>query len=310
MLSAALLATVASAASTVATATATTASVAASSAPDTGTLGSIVASVVPSIVASALPSAATTTVPVTAQPIFLPIPFEVAAIFAGALSGAMAAVNRRFDLTGLFVLAVVNGLGGGIMRDVLLQNYGIFALDHPRALVAVFVAGLIGAFFYTAAEKVRPMLGIIDALSLGLFALVGVDKALVAGLTPLPAILLGTITAIGGGIIRDLLCDREPQVMRRGSLYAVAAVTGCAVFVTMVTWLNFTKPVAMIVAGAVAITLRLGSVWRGWESPEPIDLTHAVGSVPRSMWRGGAWVFRRTRRRDDERDSTDDDAGE
>jgi uncharacterized membrane protein YeiH len=296
MLTADLFASVASAASVVASATATASAAATSSVPDTGTLASIVESVVPSIVASALPSAVTTTAPVTAQHILLPIPFEVAAIFAGALSGAMTAVSRRFDLTGLFVLAIVNGLGGGIMRDVLLQDYGIFALDNPRALIAVLIAGFLGAFFFTAAEKTRPVLGVIDALSLGLFTLVGVDKALVAGLAPLAAILLGTITAIGGGIIRDLLCDREPQVMRRGSLYAVAAMAGSTVFVTMVVWLNFTKPAAMVVAAIVAIGLRLGSLWLGWESPEPVDLTHAVGSVPRSMWRGGALILRRTRR--------------
>jgi len=277
-----------------------TASAAATSLAGTGTLQSIVTSVVPGIVASALPSAATTTAPVTAQILLLPIPFEVAAVFAGALSGAMTAVSKRFDLTGLVVLALVNGLGGGIMRDVLLQNHGIFALEHSRALIAVLVASVIGAFFFSAAERIRPVLVAIDTLSLGLFALVGVNKALVAGLTPLSAILLGTITAIGGGIARDLLCDREPQVMRRGSLYAVAAVAGTSIFVAMVTWLHFEKPIAMAVAGAVAIGLRAGSVWLGWESPEPYDLTNVVTSVPRSIIGLGAGILRRTTGKDDD----------
>lgn len=287
---------IASAASAITSATATTASAAASSTTDTGTLGSIVTSVVPSIVASALPSSVTTTVPVTAEPIFLPIPFELAAIFAGALSGAMTAVSRRFDLTGLVLLAMVNGLGGGIMRDVLLQDYGIFALEHPRALIAVLVASAVGAFFFSFAERIKPVLGVIDAVSLGLFAIAGVDRALVAGLTGLPAILLGTVTAIGGGILRDLLCDREPQVMRRGSLFSVAAVAASSIYVTMVTWLNFAKPVGMIVAGVVALVLRAGSLLRGWKSPEPIDLTDVVASVPRSILHGSMAAFRRTRR--------------
>lgn len=287
---------IASAASAITSATATTASAAASSTTDTGTLGSIVTSVVPSIVASALPSSVTTTVPVTAEPIFLPVPFELAAIFAGALSGAMTAVSRRFDLTGLVLLAMVNGLGGGIMRDVLLQDYGIFALKHPRALIAVLVASAVGAFFFSFAERIKPVLGVIDAVSLGLFAIAGVDRALVAGLTGLPAILLGTVTAIGGGILRDLLCDREPQVMRRGSLFSVAAVAASSIYVTMVTWLNFAKPVGMIVAGVVALVLRTGSLLRGWKSPEPIDLTDVVASVPRSILRGSMAAFRRTRR--------------
>lgn len=289
----ALLAAAASIASSAATATADVASTVATSIPETGTLESIVTTVVPSIVASALPSAITTTAPVTSQPLFLPTPFEVAAIFAGALSGAMTAVNRRFDLTGLVVLAVVNGLGGGIIRDLLIQDHGIFALENPRALVAVLIASIMGAFFFSVAERIRPLLGVIDALSLGLFTLVGADRALVAGLLPIPAILLGAVTAIGGGIIRDLLCDLEPQIMRRGSLFAVAAVTGSALFVTMVTWLNFAKPVAMAVAAIVAVVLRVGSLWLGWESPEPVDLTPTVTVVPRAIWRRGASLFKR-----------------
>lgn len=296
----------ASAASTLASATVTTASVAATSVPETGTISSLVTTVVPSIVASALPSAITTTVPVTAQPIFLPVPFEVAAIFAGALSGAMTAVNRRFDLTGLVVLAMVNGLGGGIMRDLLLQDYGIFALDNPRALIAVLAASVVGAFFFTVAERIQPLLVPLDALSLALFALVGADKALVAGLTPIPAILLGTITAIGGGIMRDLLCDREPQVMRRGSLFAIAAVTSSTLFVLMITWLNITKPAAMLVAAVLAVVLRLGSLWLGWESPEPVDLTHVMRRMPQAILRGGASMFRRTSRTHDEGSAPND----
>jgi uncharacterized membrane protein YeiH len=264
-------------------ATSAAVSASATSVPGTGTLESIVTSVVPSIIASVLPSGATTTAPVTAQPIFLPVYFEVAATFAGALSGAMVAVSRRFD-----------GLGGGIMRDVLLQNHGIFALNNPRALVAVLAASVVGAYFFSAAEKIRPLLGAVDALSLGLFALVGADKALVAGLSPLAAIMLGTITAIGGGIIRDLLCGREPAVLRRGSLFAVAAVVGSSIFVTMIEWLHFAKPVAMVVSATVAIALRLGSLWLGWESPEPRDLTHHVTGVPLRLWEVGGRVVRRT----------------
>ncbi|PKQ16997.1 MAG: hypothetical protein CVT67_02305 [Actinobacteria bacterium HGW-Actinobacteria-7] len=275
-------------------ATSAAVSASATSVPGTGTLESIVTSVVPSIIASVLPSGATTTAPVTAQPIFLPVYFEVAATFAGALSGAMVAVSRRFDLTGLVILALVNGLGGGIMRDVLLQNHGIFALNNPRALVAVLAASVVGAYFFSAAEKIRPLLGAVDALSLGLFALVGADKALVAGLSPLAAIMLGTITAIGGGIIRDLLCGREPAVLRRGSLFAVAAVVGSSIFVTMIEWLHFAKPVAMVVSATVAIALRLGSLWLGWESPEPRDLTHHVTGVPLRLWEVGGRVVRRT----------------
>lgn len=278
---------------------AATSSAVATSAPATTTLGSIVTSVVPSFVASALPAGVTTTTPVTEVRILLPPSFEVAAIFAGALAGGMVAVRRGFDILGVMTLALVSGLGGGIIRDLLLQKYGIFALDNPSALLAVLVGALIAAFFLTAAARLKPALLVFDTLSLSLFCLVGSDKALVAGLAAVPAILLGTITATGGGVLRDLLCDREPEILRRGSLYSTAALAGSTTYVVMATWLNFTKPIALASAALLAIALRLGSVLFGWESPEPVDLTERVASVPARAWQASSSLLRS--RRHDER---------
>jgi len=283
----------ATAASATATATASVASSATTSVAGTGTLESIVTTVVPSMVASVLPSAVTTTAPVSAQPLFLPVWFEVAAIFAGALAGGMTAVRLKFDVTGVMVLAVVNGLGGGIIRDMLLQDYGVFAIEQPRALWAVLAAALVAMFFFSAAKRISPALAVIDAFSLGLFCLVGADKALVAGLTIVPAIMLGTVTAVGGGMLRDVLCDREPEILRRGSLSATAALAGSTTYVLLVSWLNITKFPAMVAAGTVAMVLRVGSLWLGWESPEPVDLTPTVTAVPRNIYRGGARLLRR-----------------
>ena len=113
------------------------------SATATGTASAIATGTVPSIVASALPSV-TTTAPVTATVLQLPPTLEILAIFTGALSGAMLGVNRKFDITGVAVLALVAGLGGGLIRDVLLQNVGIYAFGSWRPLVAVLVGDLGG----------------------------------------------------------------------------------------------------------------------------------------------------------------------
>lgn len=281
----------ASAATIAATASAA-ASSAATSTPTTATLESLVATTLPSIVASALPSV-TTTVPVTATPLVLPPSFEVAAIFVGALSGALLGVNRKFDITGVAVLALINGLGGGIMRDVLLQDMGIFALETPRALYAVLAATLIAAFFYSVAARLKRTALIIDTASLALFCVVGADKGLRAGLVLLPAILIGVITAVGGGVIRDVLIGEVPQVMRRGSLTATAAAAGSVIYVGMVGWLDFEKWAALIAAGGVAFVLRAGSLYFGWTSPEPIDLTPTVAGAPLRFMRGGRRYLRR-----------------
>lgn len=260
--------------------------------PDTSTIGAIIATTVPSAIASALPSAITTTAPVTATSIGLPITFEVAATLAGALTGAMLGVTRRFDITGVFMLALVNGLGGGIIRDLLLQDQGIFALDHPRALISVLVAATFAFFFLSFAERLRPAVKVLDAFSLALFCLVGADKALVGGLSILPAILLGVTTSIGGGVLRDVLTGEIPQVMRRGSYYATAAVVGSSVYVFGTVWLNLAKPVALVLAGLITFGLRVGSLWRGWETPVPRDLTPVVVEAPRGLWHRGRQLIR------------------
>jgi len=237
--------------------------------------------VVPSAIASALPSAVTTTVAAAeAAALVLPPWLEVAAIFAGALASALFAVRKKLDLTGVVTIAVVGGLGGGIIRDVLLQTEGIYALDTPRALIAALLAAFIGAFFYRAASKLRPAIVVMDAVSLSLFCVIGADKAIRANLWWLAAIMLGIVTAVGGGVLRDVLTDSIPAVLKPGGLYAVAAFAGSAVFVLMVLWLPVAKPVALAVAAVLAFSLRVGSLALGWRSPEPFDLTPMVAHVP------------------------------
>jgi uncharacterized membrane protein YeiH len=268
---------------------ASTASVAASSAASIAStvasaptgLAAIVESTVPSAVASVLPSIATTTAPVTSgSPLTIPLSLEVGATFAGALAGALVGVERKFDIVGIGTLAIVSGLGGGMIRDVLLQKYGIYALMYPRLLIACLIAALIGFFFFTAAKAVRPLLFLFDALSLGLFCVTGADKALLAGLTFLPAILLGSITSVGGGVLRDLLTDQVPHVLRPGRFFALASVTGATLYVALVGWLNIVKPLAMVVVVLVVLILRVGSQMLGWVTPEPVDLTDAVAKAP------------------------------
>ena len=287
-----VIASVATSLATTASALASAGGSIASSATSGGSgIAALVETAVPKVVASVLPSAVTTTMPVTASTITIPVALEVGATFAGALAGALTGVERKFDAIGVTALAIVSGMGGGMMRDVLLQKYGIYALQTPRVLIAALLAALLGFFFFTAAARVRPLLFVIDAVSLGLFCVTGSDKALRAGLTIIPAILLGVITSVGGGILRDLLSDRVPQVMQPGGLYATASVTGATVYVLLVGWLNIVKPVAMIVVVVIVLLMRFASQWLGWTSPVPVDLTHTVAGMPRRvLFHGGRAV--------------------
>lgn len=238
---------------------------------------SVITTAVPSAIASALPSALTTTTPVYATIVLVPGVYEVVAAFVGGLSGAVHADERRMDMTGILVLAIVNALGGGILRDVLLQNQGIAAFLNPRLLGAALVAAAFGFFFASAYRRLsRPFL-YLDAISLGLFAVVGADKALTAQLSVIPAILLGVITSIGGGMIRDVLCNESPQVMRKGTLSATAAIMGSSLYVMLVTWMNIVKPAALVLTVVVTVTIRILAIKRGWQAPMAVHLEPTSG---------------------------------
>lgn len=264
------------AASAVATASATASAVATASAEPTN-LASIISTVVPGMIASALPSSVTTTVPVQATVVRVPLLYELTAAFFGGLSGATHADERRMDISGIAVLAVVNALGGGILRDVLLQQHGIAAFRNWRLLAVALAAAAFGFFFASVYRKLKRPFLYIDALSLGLFAVVGADKALLADLNVVPAVLLGVVTSVGGGMIRDVLCNEIPQIMRPGTMSASAAVLGSGIYVFLVTWANIVKPVALVVAVAVTLTLRIIAVKRGWQAPMPVHLEPTPG---------------------------------
>ncbi len=267
---------IASAMSAAASSTATT---------DTNALVALVTTTVPSIVASALPSAITTTTPATSTAIVMPPYIDLSAAFFGGLVGGLTAVRRRFDMVGVVTLAVVGGLGGGILRDVLLQNRGIWALSSSKPILACLIAAFVASFFFGIATRLRKPLEIIGALSMGLFAVAGTDKAILAGLEIVPVILLGTMTAVGGSMVQAMLLDEVPSVLKPGTLTATAAVTGAALYALGVEWLNIVKPVALIVCVLFVVALRLLSIQLGWETPRPPDLSDAVVGLPKRLFR-------------------------
>jgi uncharacterized membrane protein YeiH len=271
-------------------ATASAASTAATSSTIASGIASFVETTVPSVVASMLPAGVTSAAPgAVVQPLsIMSPPFEVAATFVGSVSGALVAVRRRFDIVGVMTLALVAGLGGGIIRDLLLQKYGIAAFQHDYLLLTAIIAALVGFFFASAIHRGRALFLLVDAISLGLFAVVGADKAIVALLGVIPAILLGSITSTGGGILRDVLTGEVPNVLQPGSLYALAAVVGSTTYILLSVWLNVVKPIAALAAVAIVLLLRLLSVWLGWQSPMPVDLSPRVARLFPKKFRGAA----------------------
>ena len=185
--------------------------------------------------------------------------------FAFAISGATAGVRRRLDLFGVLVLSFAAATAGGIGRDVLLGATPPAALADWRYLAVSVLAGLVTFYGYAQVERMRNPVQLFDAVGLGLFAVLGANKALAFGVGPVGAVMLGMLTGIGGGIARDVLVAQVPNVLRR-ELYAVAALAGALVVVAGHALRWPAAPVA--VAGAsLCFALRWLAIRRGWRLP-------------------------------------------
>ena len=187
--------------------------------------------------------------------------------FVFALSGATAGVRRRLDLFGVLVLAFAAASSGGIARDVLIGAIPPAALSDWRYLAVSLLAGVLTFYRHSDIERLRSPVLMFDALGLAVFAVSGAEKALLYGLAPLMAALLGMLTGIGGGIARDLLLAEVPTVLR-SEIYALAALAGAAVVV--VGHLLLLSPLATTGGGALlCFGLRMLAIHRGWRLPRP-----------------------------------------
>jgi uncharacterized membrane protein YeiH len=195
----------------------------------------------------------------------LPYVLDLGGTFVFALSGAMAGVKRNLDLFGVLVLSFVAANTGGIIRDILIGAVPPGAINDWHYLGVSLVAGLVTFYFSSAIiQRWNPVL-LFDAAGLALFAVSGAHKALVYGLNPVMATLLGMLTGIGGGMARDVLLAEIPTVLR-SDLYAVAALVGAAI-VVIANMLQFPPGLAALVGVALCFVLRILAIWRGWQLP-------------------------------------------
>jgi uncharacterized membrane protein YeiH len=190
---------------------------------------------------------------------------DLCGVFVFALSGAMSGIKHRLDLFGVLVLSFAAANAGGIIRDVLIGAVPPPGIADWRYIVVPVVAGLATIRWARTIDRLRSSVLIFDAGGLALFAVAGTLKALDFGVNPLPAVLLGMLTGIGGGIVRDVLVSEVPAVMR-SELYAVAALTGASVVVVGRMLQLPSSPLAL--AGAlVCFALRFAAIRRGWHLP-------------------------------------------
>lgn len=190
---------------------------------------------------------------------------DLAGTFVFALSGATAGVKRRLDLFGVLVLSFAASVSGGIFRDLLIGYTPPAALRDWRYLGISLAAGVVTFIWHPRLSRLQSPILVFDAAGLALFAVSGTQKALALGLSPVIAALLGLLTGIGGGIVRDVLLAEVPLVLRK-EVYAVAALAGTLVVVAG-HLLHFPVLGAEIGGAALCFGIRVFAIRRGWQLP-------------------------------------------
>jgi uncharacterized membrane protein YeiH len=197
----------------------------------------------------------------------IPIIFDLGATFVFGITGALAALRRGYDVVGLFALAFASGVGGGLLRDGLFIQQGPPVLTTDgRYLVAILAAGLVGLLFRRWVHRFTKVIAIIDALGLGAYAVVGVQKSIAAGLSIPAAVLVGVINAVGGGLLRDLLVRDEPLLLKPGQFYALAALGGCLLFVLLTVHLGMPASRAALITIAFTFVVRVLAIQFNWRT--------------------------------------------
>lgn len=197
------------------------------------------------------------------EPIFvIPLWADLLAVGLGGIQGALFASGfrgeRRLDLLGVAIIGIVMGMGGGLIRDLLL-NVPPVTLQSNWYLLTATAAALMGMLLAGVFRRLNALIVGLDAVVIGLFGAFGTTKALALGLPPVPAVFVGVCAAVGGGILRDIIMGLPVAIMHVGSLYAVAAAAGCATL-AITTELGGAAGVAAIAGVAVTAVIRVLAV--------------------------------------------------
>jgi uncharacterized membrane protein YeiH len=196
---------------------------------------------------------------------------EASAVLVCALSGMMKAAEKRMDIVGTFSLAILVAFGGGTIRDLLLNRRPFFWVEHEQYLFIVMIMCIAFVYrpsFFKVAGLLFRRSNTIDAAGLALFTLSGLIAALNSGIPFLPAALIGVITGVAGGVLRDVVVNEIPVIFRPGGLYAVAAFAGCGVLFAC-RELNIPTVIGTSISFIVIVGLRLLSVYFGIALPNP-----------------------------------------
>lgn len=203
------------------------------------------------------------------SPNALPPLLDLGAVALGSIYGATLASARKAPIVGVLLVGILMGFGGSVIRDLLL-NVQINPLVQGRYMTTAVTASLIGAVFGHQILKPKRLFFFLDALVIGMFVVIGAEKALVYGMPIGSVIFIATMTAVGGGILTDILFGQTPDIMSSGPWLASVALLGAIWFII---WYNQDLVIFAEASTVILVTyVRTMSLWRGWQAPMPTDL--------------------------------------
>lgn len=207
--------------------------------------------------------------PVNGAPNLLALPawFHLGATFVFAVTGAIAAIRRHYDVVGVFALAFVTGVGGALLRDGLFLQKGPPVVLTDWRYLAVIAAGCaVGYLFGSRLDRFNLAFSVIDALGLAAYGVIGARLSLAAGLSVPAAIFVGVVNAAGGGALRDVLTREEPLMFKAGQFYVLATVSGTSLFVVLVSQFRFAVEAAAWWGVAATFVLRVLAIQYDWRT--------------------------------------------
>ena len=213
----------------------------------------------------------------------VPVWLDLSAVAVGSLSGLFYARERNLDLIGFIGLAILSGLGGGLVRDTIMQVGDVYMLKSQWPILLSIAVGVIGFLFPKAIYAHPSLIEWFDIISVGLFAAAGTDKAILYQLNPTAVILMGTITGVGGGMMRDIFLGEVPRIFRRSNWYALCAIAGAATYYLCAAVLMLHKGWAAIICVGITLLLRRLSLRYNLYSPANVDLEPAVRRTAHSV---------------------------
>lgn len=196
----------------------------------------------------------------------LPIQWDVFATFLFAAAGTVRTIRRGYDIVGVVIVAVAGSLGGGMLRDVFLGTLPPVALVDVRFMASVLLGAIVGMALHRYVVRAMPVVELVNTVSIGMYAVFGTQKAILAGLSPLGALFIGVLNAIGGGLLRDIIIREEPEVFRPSHFYAVAVAAGVVTFLVLGRYVSMRAETAAMIAIGVTIAIRSLALRFGWRT--------------------------------------------